>query len=433
MNELGQKSKFDPVESWIVNVAYSHSQNKNTPYSYKRSLEKFCAFIGKSAAEILAEYETIDERDFKRSYARYIKAFIGELTNQGYVSSSINVAVAAIRSFFKYSDLTLGFVPTGSKRITYHNREIQKEEILAVLSASKPREKAFYIMMAQTGLRPDTLVKLKLEDIEPDFSKGVVPCQVRVKETQTKGAYSEYYSFMGEDSINALKAYFSTLRGMNNLNIKKDKRSNMSAESLLFTYQGSEIKAANPKSFSAMFSKTLRQLMASNTITYKQGAYNKPSDLRLYTLRKYFRNNGSKAGPAHINYWMGHLSALGVDIHYFGQDVEKHREQYRKFAMPDLRLQSSTPNENEKLMIEKSKEVDELKNKVVELTQTVNTLKDTLTTQWNYINQHSAIAAPEQNAEIEEEVKLKTLMKAKGISAKDLLEAISSISEKKSQ
>jgi len=96
MNELGQKSKFDPVESWIVNVAYSHSQNKNTPYSYKRSLEKFCAFIGKSAAEILAEYETIDERDFKRSYARYIKAFIGELTNQGYVSSSINVAVAAI-------------------------------------------------------------------------------------------------------------------------------------------------------------------------------------------------------------------------------------------------------------------------------------------------------------------------------------------------
>ena len=406
-------------------MAYSHSNNPHTPYQYRRSIGTFCQFINKSPEEIIAEYNLIDEKVFRRNYAQYLKAFIAQMSQQGYAPNSINLPVVAVKSFFKYSDLPIGFVPKGSSKVLYHNRAIQKEEILAVLAISKPREKAFYTMLAQSGLRPDTLCKLTLGSVEPDFSRffsnHLLSCLINVKDTETKGAYGDYFSFMGEESVKALTAYFTS------------SRKQMTSDSLLFTQLGSETEPANPKSFSALFTRALRQLLTSGTINYKRSAKFKQSELRMYTLRKYFRNHVVGEDASFPNFWMGHLSALGVDLHYFGQDTAKHRETYEKCALPNLRLESSTPNEAEKVMIEKSKEVDDLKNQIAELTETVNVLKRTVQAQWTHINQQNAIATPEQNNALEEEVRLKTIMKAKGITAAELLKAISNIPEQKSE
>src|SRR5208337_2359361 len=131
-----------------------------------------------------ADYNTIDEKVFRRTYAQYLKAFIAHMSQKGYAPNSINLPVVAVKSFFKYSDLPIGFVPKGSSKVLYHNRAIQKEEVLAVLAISKPREKAFYTMLAQSGLRPDTLCKLTLGSVEPDFgsfsSNHLLSCQIIV-------------------------------------------------------------------------------------------------------------------------------------------------------------------------------------------------------------------------------------------------------------
>jgi integrase len=393
--------KFDPVQSWIANVAYSHSPSKNTCYKYKHSLETFSLYIGKSVAEILADYSAMDEKEFKRTYAQYLKSYIAQLSNDNYAANSINATIASIKSFFKYSDLPLGFVPIGNKRVVYHNRDITKEEVLAVLAASKPRERAFFCMMAQSGLRPDTLIKLKLKDIEPDFSKGVVPCAILVSETNTKGNYSNYCSFMGEESINYLKAYFSS------------ERPNIKPDDPIFKLHGKgrnaakKDKVASPKSFSILFANTLKQLMESRILTYDK-RIGKPSELRLYTLRKYFRRCAGEAGKDWVNYWMGHVSELGVDLNYMTKGIEYHRKQYTEKAMLHLRLESSTASENDK---EKTQKIELLNKQVANLTATVENLQRVVEIQSKHIERT-------QSPTIEQDVKLKTaqqLLADKGI------------------
>jgi hypothetical protein len=51
----------------------------------------------------------------------------------------------------------------------------------------------------------------------------------------------------------------------------------------------------------------------------------KPYPVRLYCLRKYFRNN-CRLDPAIREFFMGH--SLGTDEHYISRDVEQYRKLY---------------------------------------------------------------------------------------------------------
>ena len=183
----------DVVQAWIDNVAYSHSQSKGTALQYRKRLGIFCDFVGRTPQQILDDYECMRERDFRRKYATYVKALISKQLRQGYAPNSIKSHVAAVKSFFKYSDLPLGHIPVAKNRITYHNRDITKEEIRRILAVSRPRDRAFFCMMAQTGLRPGTLCRLKLKHIEPEFTEGIIPCKIEVPEEIAKGKYHSYF------------------------------------------------------------------------------------------------------------------------------------------------------------------------------------------------------------------------------------------------
>ena len=197
--------KFDVVQSWIDNVAYSHSKSENTDSLYRYGLNRFCDFIEKTPQQILEEYEGMTDREFRRKYARYVRVLISYLTKD-YSVGTVKVIVATIKSFFKYSDLPLGHIPTPRNKVTFHNRDLTKEEIVKVLEISRPRDKAFFCMMSQSGLRPDTLCNLKFNHIEPEFSEGVLPCKIKIPAELAKGEFGSYFTFMGEESVKYLKA-----------------------------------------------------------------------------------------------------------------------------------------------------------------------------------------------------------------------------------
>jgi len=50
--------------------------------------------------------------------------------------------------------------------IVYHNRDITKEEIVQIMVVIKLREKAFFAVMAQSGLRPHTIKQLRLKHLD---------------------------------------------------------------------------------------------------------------------------------------------------------------------------------------------------------------------------------------------------------------------------
>ena len=384
-------SKFSIVENWLSTVGYSHSNSKQTRAMYEANLQKFLDFIEKTPEQVVKEYERTSDRKFKRLYAQYLMSLIRELQRKRYAPSSISCAVNTVRSFFKYSNLPLGFIPSGSNLIEFHNRDIEKNEVLEILRLANVRDRAFFCMMAQSGLRPSTIANLRIEDVEGILEENTpVPCKITVRQENTKGMYSEYFSFMGEESVSHLKDYLKTKS-----KVLKD-------EDYLFTKFGKEHeeKPLSPGILTHIFERITKRLRDKDVLSFKTSTKEMPietkahehlrghitrSELRLYNLRKYFRKYAGQAGPDYVNYWMGHTSSLGVDLHYFSKDAELHRKVYQEKAMPHLRLETATVSESQtaikaltERLIQKDSEIKELKEQLLEFKTTQERLEEAI-------------------------------------------------------
>lgn len=102
------------------------------------------------------EYDNCDtlkaERNFKKKYTDAVNGYIQHLQTLGKCPNSISTEIGVIKSFFKYRELPLNFdILRVSTTIQYPDRDIRKEELLEVLKAANPRERAFYSIMAQSG------------------------------------------------------------------------------------------------------------------------------------------------------------------------------------------------------------------------------------------------------------------------------------------
>jgi len=143
--------KFDLVKAWIDNVAISHSNSDSTRVEYKNNFRRFCDFIGKTPEQIISEFENSSDRQFRRRYAQFIRGFMAAEFNKGMSPCTIGCRQAAVKSFFKYNDLPLGYVPAAKMRVIYHNKDITHDEVKIILDASKPREKAFFLLMLKVA------------------------------------------------------------------------------------------------------------------------------------------------------------------------------------------------------------------------------------------------------------------------------------------
>lgn len=324
--------KGNLVEDWLNSVAYSHSQSKATEDRYKRVWERFSTDIRLTAEEIVSDYERSNDRNVLRRHAQYIRSWIGKLAKDGLTNTSIKVMVGAVKSFYKYNDLPLGNIPQAMSGNVYHNRDITKEEIVQIMAVVKLREKAFFAVMAQSGLRPHTIKQLRLKNLEELEN---APCKIEVPQELAKGKYGSYITFIGPDALKYLKQYLA---------IRKDVTSN----SLLFCAHDDSKKQVNVKDMSRAFRLAARKLEKSGAIEYeiREG---KPSELRLYNLRKFFRKYANQMGFENVNYLMGHI-VRGSDANYKPQDPEFYRQLYAEKAMPFLRLEAPTPTETNELI-----------------------------------------------------------------------------------
>lgn len=373
--------KFDVVDHWLNAVSYSHSNSRQTRDVYRVSLQKFMDFIQKTPEQVLAEYEASEDRDFKRVYAQCMLALLSEMQRKGYAPASISSTLNAVRSFFKYNDLPLGFVPSGSNLIEFHNRDIMKEEVVEILNVANVRDRAFFCVLVQSGLRPATIANLRVGDVEGVLDeKTPVPCRITVRQENTKGKFQEYFSFIGDEAVSYLKDYLKT------------RNKNLAPEDYVFTMFGesNEETPVNPGVLTHIFRRILGRLKNHGVLDFKvrrkemavETGDHRPlrshisrGELRLYSLRKFFRKYAAQAGPDFVNFWMGHTSSLGVDLHYFSRDIEHHRRQYAEKAMPFLRLETATPSETEKQIEEMRQENAMLKDKVDRLLQITSLYK----------------------------------------------------------
>jgi len=209
------------------------------------------------------------------------------------------------------------------------NRNIEKDEINKITEKCKPREKAFFTVMRQSGLPPHIIKQLKIKNVEKILEQNTqTPCKINAPRER-------FPTFIGQEAINYLKQYLAT---------RPDK---LTPESLLFTNHNNPNKEINTKDVSRTFRLVTQELKKERKITYEIRK-RKPSELRLYSLIKFYRKNAK-------NYLME------LDNNHTPKDDEFYRKLYEEKAMPFLEVE--TPIEIQQLKNENK----ELKNRLTRI------------------------------------------------------------------
>jgi len=277
-----------------------------------------------------------------------------------YTMSSKHTIIFTIIGFFKANKIPVDPDIRGRVTVVYHNRAIKKEEIRRILDHSTLRSKVFYLMMVESGQRPATLVRLRYKHIKEEFEEGKLPMCINLPSELLKDNVGDRFSFIGEDCYKLLKEYLQPRQPLDN-------------EALVFAPIKKTMKENHltTNNFSGLFSRIVKKLGID-----KVKEHGKPKEIRLYCLRKYFRNH-LPIDRDYREFLMGHKSTLGVDQHYISRDKELYRELYSQ-AYPNLRIFSPENRETSKKVDElmkalttKDKEVKDLKKRVDLLTQIV--------------------------------------------------------------
>jgi len=349
---LGEKAMQN---HWIGDWLSAVAESEKTLREYTSAIsafEEFCQNRGKDFNEVVDSWRSAhyagarDEQifldqwnDLIRSYATYIKP--------KYAPLSQKVFLTVPKSFFSFWKIPIDVNLPRRACVIYHNQDLTKEIIKQILSKTTQRDKAIFLMMAESGLRCNTVVNLKYWQIKKDFENGIVPMMILTPASEIKDHVGDRWSFIGEDGVSLLRDYLKPRMPLKDQN---------------YVFSSEKPSRVKGDQFTEASLSTIFRRITEHLKMEKGAPFGKPGHYRMHGLRKYFRNN-MRAEESFRKFWMGH--SLGVDAHYISRDPEEHRKRYAE-GYDDLRiLESVTPTQLAEItdkLKQKDLEIQELKN-----------------------------------------------------------------------
>ena len=344
--------EYNTVDIWIRKVCGS----KETERNYLLRIEKFCKHYKINPDELIKKWKAVRHDWTERQ--KFIDEWSEKVEDYYALSDSTPLSklteISPIKSFFRSHRIPIEVRTQKHPHVTYHNRDIKKAELRKILNHACLRDRTFFLMMAESGLRPSTLVQLKYRDIREYYENNEVPMKINLRPEIVKDAVADRFTFIGEDGFNSLKEYLSTREISDDNYIFSKKSHRYNTEYLC------------PETFSCSFARIVQKIKLRDIETKK----GKPRRIRLYCLRKYFRKHMKCPDTNYREFWMCH--AFGSDEYYISRDEEEHRQQYSE-GYKHLRVyednEQQPSSESVKILAE---ELDRTKKKLSEFENTFN-------------------------------------------------------------
>ena len=197
--------EYSTVDIWIRKVCGS----KETERNYLLRIEKFCKHYKINPDELIKKWKTVRHDWTERQ--KFIDEWSEKVEDYYALSDSTPLSklteISPIKSFFRSHRIPIEVRTQKHPHVTYHNRDITKSELRRILDHSELRDRTFFLMMAESGLRPSTLVQLKYRDIREYYENNEVPMKIRIrtdpnkfkdKESWTK-AYKGWFFKRGQE------------------------------------------------------------------------------------------------------------------------------------------------------------------------------------------------------------------------------------------
>jgi integrase len=300
--------------------------SKHTLYQYVFGIYRFCRWINKAPDEMVRE--ALTGKTAVDRFVLKIDDFIGDLQAEGLAPGTINNHVKGVKMLFKVNGVALTLPYRVPKSIRYPDRSPTPEELARVIDIADLREKVIVSLLALSGVRIGTLVKLQYRHVKHDLENGIMPVHMHIEAEITKGKYHDYDTFIGAEGVTYLKAYLKA-RSIGNERLEGGKLRGMPAEEitdsspLIRNEHKSKVEAITPGSVHYAIHRLYRRaglIENGGKVRY---------DLRAHSLRKYFRTQLgaiSSIKNDYIEYMMGHTISTYNDIKMKG--VEYLRNLY---------------------------------------------------------------------------------------------------------
>lgn len=313
----------------------SRSRSLESVKTYAYAVKAFCKYAGKGPDELLNECLSQDElQDEKMAHvlSKVLDDYLGELDASDYAPISLRMRQGYVVSFFRVNGLTLKPQSRYPVRVRYRGRA-PTQELRHLIDISGLREKAMISMLATSGMRIGTLLKLKYRHVREGLETGRVPVHIHVEAEITKGKYADYDTFINEEAVHYLKLYLEARR----MGTEKLLAEKIDGDSPLFANAGVE---RNPKgadkegdrsagiegdrlmvkhlSYGPISHVLFRSFKRAGLIAKDE----KHHQLRIHSLRKFFRTQLTTLGMPtdYVEYMMGHKLSTYLTVESKGID-----------------------------------------------------------------------------------------------------------------
>lgn len=344
------------IETWLSSRCESPHTRHQYLYAWE-SFTEFCTGRGLNPAALVDDYRTAkrqgesEKEAFLEKWNDAIRAFLPWLKNKAYASLSVKNYLVAVKSFLSFWDIPLKLDLPKHSFVTYHNRDIRREELKRILTFAGARDRVIWLLMAESGMRSDNAVSLRYGQIKEDFEAARVPMRILLPSSSLKDHVGDRFTFIGYEGFKELANY---LQG------KK-----LSPDDYVFASER-QGRCKNEQFSAGSLSVKFNRIVQKLGIDKSRGkisdvGHPRLKEIRLHGLRKYFRNNHG-ADSSYIEFWMGH--SLGVDQHYISHDVEQHRKKYAE-GYDSLRVfESGTTNQSEEIIQKQAEQIKQLQEEL---------------------------------------------------------------------
>ena len=314
--------EYESVGRWLRDLSFERSGSEKTRSFFLWVLRKFSGFVGKSPDEMVFECKGSEE--VRQAYADRIKAFV---MRDGRARGTVSTYSAVLKSFFKHNNV---LVPVGRVKnwVTFEDNAPTPEELRKLLEVADLRTKVMVAILAQSGMRIGTLAGLTYGHVREGLEKGEVPLRIHISSMEAKGRVRSFDTFIGQESVELLKAYFEARR----TGTRYIEGEVLVDESPLIRNDHSRNALGVERK--SIYKDIRNALLRSGLV--KRGE--KRSKLRPHSLRKFFKTMMESAGVSrsYTEFMLGH-ELPGQDSSYFKPSPEQVKEAYLK-GMPYLSL-----------------------------------------------------------------------------------------------
>lgn len=285
--------KAPKVEGYPKVRAFLDSKARNskkTAESYEDGLQRLADFL----LEVHPHYDIQTILTAKLDAYRLIDEFISYMTNQGLGIATIQLAVAAVRSYMQMYDIDI--IPSKFKHKVTMPKERKEDEyaldvneIRTILTAINNRRlKAFCMMLASGGMRPVEALAIQFKDL--DLKAKPTKIYMKAEYSKNKLPREVYITAEATTFLNQWLAH-------------KYRKRKPDPNELVFGVMGD----ATPEGLYPSISNEFRRVLKAVHFDERKKGLARRGKITLYSFRRYVKTvTEDHAGHSMSEYLLGH-------------------------------------------------------------------------------------------------------------------------------